>query len=89
MVRRVATALVLTVVSLGAELPARASIMDAMITRYCLAAVNSEVQVSGNAAPAGMPEYTCDCVVQEMKMRRSQQQAKATCKSRTVEKYNL
>jgi hypothetical protein len=70
-------------------LPARASMMDFMIRKYCLAAVNDEVKASGKPAPAGMADYTCDCVVQEMKNRKTQEQAKATCKARTAKKYNL
>ncbi|MFQ6538104.1 MULTISPECIES: hypothetical protein [Aphanothece] len=79
----------LAVLAIGAALPSQANMMDFMIRKYCLAAVNDEVKASGKPAPAGMADYTCDCVVQEMKNRKSQEQAKATCKARTAEKYNL
>ena len=36
-----------------------------------------------------MQDYTCNCVVQEMKKGRSQQQAAATCKAAATEKFNL
>jgi hypothetical protein len=79
----------LTLLAIGAALPAQANMMDFMIRKYCLAAVNDEVKASGKPAPAGMADYTCDCVVQEMKNRKTQEQAKTICKARTAEKYNL
>ena len=38
---------------------------------------------------AGMPDYTCNCVVQEMKKKKSVEQAKVTCKAAAEKKYNL
>jgi hypothetical protein len=79
----------LVLLAIGAALPAQANMMDFFIRKYCLAAVNDEVKASGKPAPAGMADYTCDCVVQEMNNRKTQEQAKATCKARTAKKYNL
>lgn len=77
-------------VLLAPSQPAAAqNMMDAMVRKYCLKAVNDEVKVSGKPAPAGMPDFTCDCVVQEMKKRKSVDQAKVTCKNAAAQKYNL
>lgn len=71
--------------------PARAgdNMMDQMIRKYCLKAVNDEVRASGKPAPDGMAATTCDCVVQEMRRRKSIEEAKVTCKNLAAQKYNL
>ena len=75
----------------GLAAPAHAgdNMMDQMVRKYCLKAVNDEVKASGKPAPAGMPESTCECVVQQMKKRQSIEQAKTTCKTQAAQKYNL
>ncbi|MEB3353457.1 MAG: hypothetical protein VKM34_04385 [Cyanobacteriota bacterium] len=65
------------------------NMMDTMVRKYCLKAVNDEVKASGKPAPAGMTDFTCDCVVQEMKKRKTVDQAKVTCKTAAAQKYNL
>jgi len=65
------------------------NMMDQMVRKYCLKAVNDEVKASGKPAPEGMPDFTCDCVVQQMKKRQSIEQAKTTCKAQAAAKYNL
>lgn len=75
---------------LAAAAPASAqNMMDNMIRKYCLKAVNDEVKASGKPAPSGMADYTCECVVQQMKKRQSIDQAKVTCKNAAAAKYNL
>jgi hypothetical protein len=71
--------------------PAQAgdNMMDQMVRKYCLKAVNDEVKASGKPAPDGMQDFTCDCVVQQMKKRQSIDQAKVTCKTQAAQKYNL
>jgi hypothetical protein len=70
--------------------PAQAqNMVDGMIRKFCLQAVNNEIRASGKPAPAGMQDYTCNCVVQEMRRGQSQQQASATCKAATTKKFNL
>jgi hypothetical protein len=80
---------ILTALTLAAALPAQANPIDQIIRSNCLRAVNNEVKASGNPAPAGMSEYTCDCVVQEIKNGSSINQASTTCKNRAVSKYGL
>lgn len=65
------------------------NMMDQMVRKYCLKAVNDEVKASGKPAPAGMQEFTCDCVVEQMKKRKSIDVAKTTCKNQAAAKYNL
>jgi hypothetical protein len=65
------------------------NMMDQMVRKFCLKAVNDEVKASGKPAPEGMAETTCDCVVQEMKKRKTVEQAKDTCKTLAAQKYNL
>ena len=74
---------------LAAPAHAGDNMMDQMVRKYCLKAVNDEVKASGKPAPAGMPESTCECVVQQMKKRQSIEQAKTTCKTQAAQKYNL
>jgi hypothetical protein len=76
------------VLSLGQPALAQ-NMMDTMVRKFCLQAINKEIQASGKPAPAGMQDYTCNCVVQEMKKGQSQQQAAATCKAAATRKYNL
>ena len=89
--RRVAAAALLGGLVAGSAVPAQAgdNMMDQMIRKYCLKAVNDEVKASGKPAPEGMADTTCDCVVQQMKKRQSIDQAKVTCKSQAAKKYNL
>jgi hypothetical protein len=92
---RIASAAVLagllTAFPLGSLQPVAAAdnMMDQMIRKYCLKAVNDEVKASGKPAPDGMADFTCDCVVQQMKKRQSIEQAKTTCKTQAAQKYNL
>jgi hypothetical protein len=65
------------------------NMMDQMVRKYCLKAVNDEVKASGKPAPQGMQDFTCDCVVQQMKKRQSIEVAKTTCKKQAAAKYNL
>jgi hypothetical protein len=70
--------------------PAQAqSMMDGMVRKFCLQAVNNEIKASGKPAPAGMQDYTCNCVVDEMRKGQSQQQASVTCKAAATKKFNL
>jgi hypothetical protein len=65
------------------------NMMDQMVRKYCIKAVNDEVKASGKPAPAGMQDFTCDCVVEQMKKRKSVEVAKTTCKNQAAAKYNL
>lgn len=80
---------ILALLTLAAGLPAKANMVDQIIRNRCLNAVNSEVKASGKPAPEGMSDYTCDCVVQEIKKGSTINQASATCKNRAVSKFGL
>jgi hypothetical protein len=84
------TLVLLAMVVPGWWLPARASgFVDELIRSNCVRAIQAEVQASGNPSPAGMTEYTCDCVVEEFNKGRSIDQAIATCKEAAIKKYGL
>lgn len=80
---------VLGLITLAASFPARASTLDQIVRGYCLNAVNSEVAASGTAAPAGMAEFTCDCVVKEIGKGQTVSLATSTCKSLAIRKFAL
>ena len=65
------------------------NMMDQMVRKFCLQAVNKEVADSGKPAPDGMSAFTCDCVVQQLKLKQSLDGAKAICKAKATEKYSL
>jgi hypothetical protein len=75
----------------GAPVAANAgdNMMDQMVRKFCLAAVNKEVADSGKPAPAGMETFTCDCVVQQMKLKQTIDSAKVICKAKTTEKFGV
>ncbi len=77
------------VVLLLAQSAQAENMMDGMVRKFCLQAVNNEIKASGKPAPAGMQDYTCNCVVDEMRKGQSQQQASATCKAAATKKFNL
>lgn len=79
----------LALLTLAAGLPAKANMVDQIIRSNCVNAVNAEVKASGKPAPAGMTDYTCDCVVKEIKTGSSINQASTTCKTRAVAKFGL
>jgi len=65
------------------------NMMDQVARKFCLAAVNKEVADSGKPAPVGMEDFTCDCVVQQMKLKQSIDSVKAICKAKTTEKFGV
>ena len=75
----------------GAPMVANAgdNMMDQMVRKFCLAAVNKEVADSGKPAPDGMQTFTCDCVVQQMKLKQTIDSAKVICKAKTTEKFGV
>jgi hypothetical protein len=75
----------------GAPMGAHAgdNMMDQMVRKFCLAAVNKEVADSGKPAPDGMQTFTCDCVVQQMKLKQTIDSAKVICKAKTTQKFGV
>lgn len=78
-----------SLVLMGPSAWAGNNMRDQLIEHYCLKAVNAEMAATGKPAPAGMPEFTCNCVVQQVDARASIPQAQAICKAQAIEKYNL
>lgn len=73
----------------GSGARAGSNMRDQLIQHYCLKAVNAELAASGKPAPAGMPEFTCSCVVQQVDARASIPQAQAICRSQAIQQFNL
>ena len=75
----------------GAPMGANAgdNMVDQMVRKFCLQAVNKEVADSGKPAPDGMQTFTCDGVVQQMKLKQTIDSAKVICKAKTTEKFGV
>jgi hypothetical protein len=69
--------------------PAAASEMGELVKTICLGAFNTEMQMAGKVAPAGMADYACECVAQRLTSGSSLDGAKATCKQLTAKRYPL
>ena len=68
---------------------ASASEMGDLVKTLCLAAFNTEMQVAGKVAPAGMADYACNCVAERLTGGSSLDGAKTTCKQLTAKRYPL
>lgn len=73
----------------AAGLPAQANMVDQIVRSKCSSAVQSEFSAAGRNPPAGMVDFTCDCVVQQIHKGNSINQASETCKSLASQKYSL
>ena len=85
--------MLLTVLALAAGTPMMAiagdNMLDQMVRKACVVAVNKEVANSGKPAPDGLEAFTCDCVVQQLKLKQTIDSAKVICKAKTTEKYGV
>jgi hypothetical protein len=66
-----------------------ANMKDQMIFGFCSRAMNADLDKAGKAAPAGMVDHTCGCVVQQINARASIDQAKTICQAQAQQKYAL
>jgi len=80
---------ILALLTLAGALPARADIINQIIRSNCVNAVNAEFREYGQQPPDGMVDYTCDCVVQQIRSGSTISAASATCKSRAVTRFGL
>jgi len=85
--------MLLIVLALAAGAPMMAiagdNMLDQMVRKACVVAVNKEVANSGKPAPDGLETFTCDCVVQQLKLKQTIDSAKVICKAKTTEKYGV
>ena len=86
--------LLLTSVSLAiwaslAPVPARANGMGEVVRSICMRVFKAEMQDAGKKAPAGMANYTCDCVTEQITSGSTIDGAKATCKQQASLRYPL
>ena len=66
-----------------------ANMKDQMIFGFCTRAVVAELDKAGKAAPAGLVDQTCGCVVQQINARASIEQAKTICQAQAQQKFSL
>ncbi len=69
--------------------PARANGMGEVVRSICMRVFKAEMQDAGKKAPAGMANYTCDCVTEQITSGSTIDGAKATCKQQASLRYPL
>lgn len=69
--------------------PARANGMGEVVRSICMRVFKAEMQDAGKTAPAGMANYTCDCVTEQITSGSTIDGAKATCKQQASLRYPL
>ena len=72
-----------------APVPARANGMGEVVRSICMRVFKAEMQDAGKTAPAGMANYTCDCVTEQITSGSTIDGAKATCKQQASLRYPL
>jgi hypothetical protein len=72
-----------------APLPARANGMGEVVRSICMRVFKAEMQDAGKTAPAGMANYTCGCVSEQITSGSTIDKAKATCKQQASLRYPL
>ena len=70
-------------------LPARANGMGDVVRSICMSVFKAEMQDAGKKAPAGMANYTCGCVTEQITSGSTIDGAKATCKQQASLRYPL
>ena len=70
-------------------LPARANGMGDVVRSICMSVFKAEMQDAGKKAPAGMANYTCGCVSEQITSGSTIDGAKATCKQQASLRYPL
>jgi hypothetical protein len=72
-----------------APVPALANGMGEVVRSICMRVFKAEMQDAGKKAPAGMANYTCDCVTEQITSGSTIDGAKATCKQQASLRYPL
>ena len=72
-----------------APMPARANGMGEVVRSICMRVFKAEMQDAGKTAPAGMANYTCGCVSEQITSGSTIDGAKATCKQQASLRYPL
>jgi len=72
-----------------APVPAQANGMGEVVRSICMRVFKAEMQDAGKTAPAGMANYTCDCVTEQITSGSTIDRAKATCKQQASLRYPL
>jgi hypothetical protein len=83
----VALGLALALTQAEARAQTYSNMKDRLIFHYCSKAMKADFSKAGKTPPAGMVDYTCNCVVQQVEARATIDQAKATCQARAQQKF--
>ncbi len=76
--------------SAAVALPAaRAGGVGEIVMAVCLSAFESEMAQAGKNPPAGMANYACSCVVDQISSGNSLDTARTSCRTATVRRYPI
>jgi hypothetical protein len=68
---------------------ARARGVGEIVMAVCLSAFESEMAQVGKRPPAGMADYACSCVVDQISSGNSLDSARNSCRSATARRYPI
>lgn len=66
---------------------AKASMIDQIIFNKCSSAMREDFQKAAKTPPEGMVADTCNCVVEQVKNRKTIEEAKTFCSQQSLKKY--
>jgi hypothetical protein len=66
---------------------AQASMIDQIIFNKCSSAMREDFQKAAKTPPEGMVADTCNCVVEQVKNRKTIEEAKTFCSQQSLKKY--
>jgi len=72
-----------------AQPAARARGVGEIVMVVCLSAFESEMAQAGKNPPAGMANYACSCVVDQISSGNSLDTARTSCRTATVRRYPI
>lgn len=64
-------------------------VVNGMIRKFCLAAVQAELAQASKPAPSGLADFSCDCVVNQMAAGADLDDAKSTCKRQAKARFGV
>jgi hypothetical protein len=68
---------------------ARARGVGEIVMAVCLSAFESEMAQAGKNPPAGMADYACSCVVDQISSGNSLDRARSSCRTATALRYPI
>jgi hypothetical protein len=67
----------------------RAGGLNDIVKSFCLSAFESELAQAGKQAPAGMANYACGCVADQLSTGASLSNARQYCREATAQRYPI